>query len=314
MPGRPPDQSARPVVIWLVLSVVGVLAIVLLLGPHMPPGRGSAEASEQTTTNIVIAVDHAAHRARALDLLRLALRDVPPARRGDRGRAADRPATRAAAGELGRRHDAHRAVPRHLRHATRCSIPRTARAAAARARTRSSTPGGKRAPGAGHRAAVGVDVPLPDVRRVRDDSARAARSASSSSSTSPRSTSIHSFWAYELGVKADAVPGADNVAYVTANQARDVLDPLRRGVRPVARLHEHARRGRQRDGVRRLAAERAGSDAIWPRAGCRPTRTCTSPTRRGVPDDRRRHHDRSGCRSGRRRRAERQHTATGWRG
>jgi cytochrome c oxidase subunit 2 len=25
---------------------------------------------------------------------------------------------------------------------------------------------------------------------------------------------IHSFWAYELGVKADAVPGSDNVAYV----------------------------------------------------------------------------------------------------
>jgi cytochrome c oxidase subunit II len=26
----------------------------------------------------------------------------------------------------------------------------------------------------------------------------------------------HSFWAYELGVKADAVPGVDNIAYVTA--------------------------------------------------------------------------------------------------
>jgi len=24
----------------------------------------------------------------------------------------------------------------------------------------------------------------------------------------------HSFWAYELGVKADAVPGVDNIAYV----------------------------------------------------------------------------------------------------
>jgi len=26
---------------------------------------------------------------------------------------------------------------------------------------------------------------------------------------------IHSFWAYQLGVKADAVPGADNIAYTT---------------------------------------------------------------------------------------------------
>ena len=29
---------------------------------------------------------------------------------------------------------------------------------------------------------------------------------------------IHSFWAYQLGVKADAVPGADNIAYVTARK------------------------------------------------------------------------------------------------
>jgi len=29
---------------------------------------------------------------------------------------------------------------------------------------------------------------------------------------------IHSFWAYELGVKADAVPGANNIAFVVANR------------------------------------------------------------------------------------------------
>ena len=29
---------------------------------------------------------------------------------------------------------------------------------------------------------------------------------------------IHSFWAYELGVKADAVPGANNIAFVVANK------------------------------------------------------------------------------------------------
>jgi cytochrome c oxidase subunit 2 len=28
----------------------------------------------------------------------------------------------------------------------------------------------------------------------------------------------HSFWAYELGIKADAIPGSDNVAYLKANQ------------------------------------------------------------------------------------------------
>ena len=29
---------------------------------------------------------------------------------------------------------------------------------------------------------------------------------------------IHSFWAYQLGVKADANPGEDNIAYVTTKQ------------------------------------------------------------------------------------------------
>jgi cytochrome c oxidase subunit II len=29
---------------------------------------------------------------------------------------------------------------------------------------------------------------------------------------------IHSFWAYQLGVKADANPGVNNVAYTTAKQ------------------------------------------------------------------------------------------------
>jgi cytochrome c oxidase subunit II len=32
---------------------------------------------------------------------------------------------------------------------------------------------------------------------------------------------VHSFWAVELGVKADAVPGNDNVAYVKPEQVRD---------------------------------------------------------------------------------------------
>jgi len=40
---------------------------------------------------------------------------------------------------------------------------------------------------------VELDVPLPGLRRHRDGPA---------------------FWAYELGVKADAVPGTDNVAFV----------------------------------------------------------------------------------------------------
>jgi cytochrome c oxidase subunit 2 len=34
---------------------------------------------------------------------------------------------------------------------------------------------------------------------------------------------IHSFWAYNLGVKADANPGVDNVAYTTVKQTGDFV-------------------------------------------------------------------------------------------
>ena len=43
------------VVVWLILAVIAELALFFLLSPHMPPGRASVEASDQTTTNIVLA-------------------------------------------------------------------------------------------------------------------------------------------------------------------------------------------------------------------------------------------------------------------
>ena len=57
---------------------------------------------------------------------------------------------------------------------------------------------------------------------------------------------IHSFWAYELGVKADANPGVDNVAFVKATKTGDFPDPLRRALRALARVHVRHGPGRQR--------------------------------------------------------------------
>ena len=55
---------------------------------------------------------------------------------------------------------------------------------------------------------------------------------------------IHSFWAYQLGVKADANPGVNNVAYTKPSTARAVHGALRRAVRPVARRDVQLRPGR----------------------------------------------------------------------
>jgi cytochrome c oxidase subunit 2 len=45
----------RIVVVWLVLSAIAVLAIVFLMGPHMPPGADTAQAHGQRGANIIIA-------------------------------------------------------------------------------------------------------------------------------------------------------------------------------------------------------------------------------------------------------------------
>ena len=75
-PGR--DHLRRIAVIWAVASIVGVILVVFLLGPHMPPGRDTAEASDQTTANIILLGDLHADPARDLGVLHLRDRRVPP--------------------------------------------------------------------------------------------------------------------------------------------------------------------------------------------------------------------------------------------
>ena len=54
-PAAAPEPRLKTVLVaWLIVSVIAELALIFLLGPHMPPGRASVEASDQTTTNIVL--------------------------------------------------------------------------------------------------------------------------------------------------------------------------------------------------------------------------------------------------------------------
>ena len=57
---------------------------------------------------------------------------------------------------------------------------------------------------------------------------------------------IHSFWAYTLGVKADANPGVNNVAYTTPTVHGLLPGPLRGAVRHLARLDVRHRPGDDR--------------------------------------------------------------------
>ena len=61
---------------------------------------------------------------------------------------------------------------------------------------------------------MAVHVPLSVARRLRVAPARACRRTRSVELHVTSLDVVHSFWAVELGVKADANPGVDNVAYV----------------------------------------------------------------------------------------------------
>jgi cytochrome c oxidase subunit II len=49
-----PRHGRRVFAIWLVCTVVAVPLIVLVLGPHLPPGNMSSEAGAQRDTNVVM--------------------------------------------------------------------------------------------------------------------------------------------------------------------------------------------------------------------------------------------------------------------
>src|ERR1700681_3946766 len=49
-----PDHARRFGVIWLVASLIATPLAVLLLGPILPPGKGTEQASGQVTDNTVL--------------------------------------------------------------------------------------------------------------------------------------------------------------------------------------------------------------------------------------------------------------------
>jgi cytochrome c oxidase subunit 2 len=205
----------KAVVAWAVLSVLGVLGIVLLLGPHMPPGRGSAEASQQTTANILIASIMLPITLALWVFFGLALatfrqrgdtiQDGPPLVGNTRIQA-----TWVAATTL---------IVLFLATFGTFSLLDSAKGASGGGQGSDPlvTPGGKalqvqvigqqwawtfRYPDNGGFETTHLVLPVGRLVEFHVTSLDV----------------VHSFWAYELGVKADAVPGADNVAFVTANK------------------------------------------------------------------------------------------------
>lgn len=210
---RVSKHGVRIFSIWLVLTAIAEPLLVVVLGPHLPPGRMSAEASDQTGANTVLLAVVApvvllvcvffvysffAFRERGTAIV-----DGPPIR-------------------------GHGPIQMTWVLTTGVIVVALAVWGSYTLVASASGAGGGQGPSPtdlpkGHKTALPIQV----IGQQWDWTFRYPKNGDFETRQlylpvgkviQLHVTSLdvtHSFWAYELGVKADAVPGVDNVAYVT---------------------------------------------------------------------------------------------------
>jgi cytochrome c oxidase subunit 2 len=208
------DHLVRAAVVWIVLAIVADLAIGFLVAPHMPPGRFSNTASDQTEINNILALILAPIGVGVIVFFVYALvsfrqrpgpiEDGPPLRGNPRLQTGWVSVTTgivvvlAIVGTI------------ELLHAPNSEAG--AGAGGGQGASAISNPSGSplqvqviaqqwwftfRFPQYGGVETFNLALPVGRTVEFHVTSIDA----------------IHSFWAYQLGVKADAVPGADNIAF-----------------------------------------------------------------------------------------------------
>jgi cytochrome c oxidase subunit 2 len=209
-PTTEPRHGRRIALIWGILAIVLTPIVAIVLGPHLPPGRGSAQASSQTDTNIVLTsivtpvvlflLVYFGYALRTFRQRDDVLRDGPPIR-GNAGVQTIWVASTAAivlflAGYgtfelLGPSHGAgggQGPVPLAKPAGTPLQVQVISQQWAFTYRF----------PQYGGVETLHLELPVNRTVEFHVTSTDV----------------VHSFWAIELGVKADGVPGTDNVAYV----------------------------------------------------------------------------------------------------
>jgi len=211
---KEPNHFLRIVLWWLVVSVIGTALVVFVLGPGLPPGNGSVEASGQVTDNTVLMAISVPVAAAVLVYLVYALivfREREP------DVVVDGPPIRGNASI-------------QLWWLVTTTVIVLFLAGYGSIRLLADGSGGGQGPSPiATPAASKADPPL-QVQVIGQQWAFTYRYPSYGGVETqhlelPANTLvelhvtsldvIHSFWAYQLGVKADANPGVDNVAYVT---------------------------------------------------------------------------------------------------
>ena len=203
----------RVVLWWLGTSIVATLLVVLLLAPILPPGNGSVEASGQVVDNTVLLGDLHARRDGRARLLHLRAHRLPRARCSRRW-------------WTGRRSAATRRIQTWWLVVTTGIV--LFLAGYGTIRLLADGAGGGQGPNpiaapAGAKNALQVQVIAQQWKFTYRWPSYGGVETSTLELPANRMIEfhvtsldvIHSFWAYQLGVKADANPGFDNIAYVT---------------------------------------------------------------------------------------------------
>jgi len=211
---KEPNHFLRIVLWWLVVTVIGTALIVFVVGPGLPPGNGSVEASGQVTDNTVLLALSVPVAAAVLVYLTYALivfRERNPEVIVDGPPIRGNPSIQ-------------------LWWLVTTTVLVLFLAGYGTVRLLADGSGGGQGPNpiAAPSAAKG-DPPL-QVQVIAQQWQFTYRWPAYGGVETPHLelpantlvefhvTSldvIHSFWAYQLGVKADANPGQDNIAYVT---------------------------------------------------------------------------------------------------
>ena len=286
---REPNHLARFLTIWIVASLIATPLVILLLGPTCRPGNGSEQAAGHVTDNTVLLAMATPVLLLVVHLPDLRADRLPPAE-GRRARRAGGARPRAPAdrpGSWSPRCSCCRSPP-----TARCAWRAATAPARAAGPTPLTVPHGHEAAGAGDRPAVGVHLPLPDLRRRRDDPPRAAGQQDDRTARhlARRDPLLLGLPARRQGRRQ---PERRQRRVRQADQGPDLRSALRRAVRHLARRHVRPRARRQRGRLRHAGSPNsrrifAPGDQAAAEVHARPT----SPNRRGAAnehDDRSRH-------------------------
>jgi cytochrome c oxidase subunit II len=206
-------------VAWAIVSVVGVLLVIFLLGPHLPPGSESRTANDQREANLVIAALMTPITLALLLYFGYALRTFR--QRG--AEIEDGPPLRGNARLQGTWIISTLAVVLALAVYGGWALFVTESGAAGA--------GGGQGPtliSAAPKGSLQVQViaqqwvftyRFPQYGGVETTSLELPVNRTVVFHVTSLDA-VHSFWAYQLGVKADAVPGADNVVDVTPDHTQ----------------------------------------------------------------------------------------------